>query len=90
MIFNVFAVSKYKLIDLFNASKKGEKIKVRNLYLSVFIFLLAVVILGIAYYFATQRLDSLNLFGTSIILGIIGTFLLFFGISGFVLKLVQK
>lgn len=90
MIFNVFAVSKYKLIDLFNASKKGEKIKVRNLCLSVFIFLLAVVILGIAYYFATQRLDSLNLFGTSIILGIIGTFLLFFGISGFVLKLVQS
>ena len=90
MIFNVFAVTKYKLIDLLNASKKGEKIKVRSLGLSVVIFLIAVVILGIAYYFATQRLDSLDLFGTSIILGIIGTFLLFFGISGFILKLVQS
>lgn len=90
MIFNVFAVTKYKLIDLLNASKKGEKIKVRSLGLSVVIFLIAAVILGVAYYFATQRLDSLDLFGTSIILGIIGTFLLFFGISGFILKLVQS
>ena len=90
MIFNVFAVTKYKLIDLLNAFKKGEKIKVRSLGLSVVIFLIAAVILGIAYYFATQRLDSLDLFGTSIILGIIGTFLLFFGISGFILKLVQS
>ena len=90
MIFNVFAVTKYKLIDLLNASKKGEKIKVRSLGLSVVIFLIAVVILGVAYYFATQRLDSLDLFGTSILLGIIGTFLLFFGISGFILKLVQS
>lgn len=90
MIFNVFAVTKYKLIDLLNASKKGEKIKVRSLGLSVVIFLIAAVILGVAYYFATQRLDSLDLFGTSILLGIIGTFLLFFGISGFILKLVQS
>lgn len=90
MIFNVFAVTKYKLIDLLNASKKGEKIKVRSLGLSVVIFLIAAVILGIAYYFATQRLDSLDLFGTSILLGMIGTFLLFFGISGFILKLVQS
>lgn len=90
MLFNVFAVTKYKLIDLLNASKKGEKIKVRSLGLSVVIFLIAAVILGIAYYFATQRLDSLDLFGTSILLGMIGTFLLFFGISGFILKLVQS
>lgn len=90
MLFNVFAVSKYKLIDLISASKKGEKIKIRNLYLSVIVFLLAVAILSVAYYFATQRLDSINLFGISIILGIIGTFLLFFGISGFILKLIQS
>ena len=30
MIFNVFAVTKYKLIDLLNAAKKGEKVKMRN------------------------------------------------------------
>lgn len=90
MIFNVFAVTKYKLIDLLTAAKKGEKVKVRNLTLSVIIFLIAVFILGIAYYLATQRIDSLDLFGLSILLGIVGTFLLFFGISGFILKLVQS
>ena len=90
MVFNVFAVTKYKLIDLLTASKKGEKIKVRNLTLSVIIFLIAVGVLGYAYYLATKRLDSLDLFGLAILLGIIGTFLLFFGISGFILKLVQS
>ena len=90
MIFNVFSVTKYKLIDLLTASKKGEKIKIRNLTISVLLFMIAVGILGYAYYLATQRLDSLDLFGLSILLGIIGTFLLFFGISGFILKLVQS
>ena len=90
MIFNVFAVTKYKLIDLLTASKKGEKVKVRNLTISVILFIISVGILSYAYYLATNRLDSLDLFGFSILLGIIGTFLLFFGVSGFILKLVQS
>ena len=90
MIFNVFAVTKYKLIDLLNAAKKGEKIKTRNLTISLILFIISVGILGFAYYLATQRLDSLDLFGLSILLGIIGTFLLFFSMSGFILKLVQS
>ena len=90
MIFNVFAVTKYKLIDLLTASKKGEKVKVRNLTISVILFIISVGILSYAYYLATNRLDSLDLFGFSILLGIIGTFLLFFGVSGFILKLAQS
>lgn len=90
MVFNVFAVTKYKLIDLLNAAKKGEKIKTRNLTVSLILFIISVGILGFAYYLATQRLDSLDLFGLSILLGIIGTFLLFFSMSGFILKLVQS
>ena len=90
MVFNVFAVTKYKLIDLLNAAKKGEKIKTRNLTISLILFIISVGILGVAYYLATQRLDSLDLFGLSILLGIIGTFLLFFSMSGFILKLVQS
>ena len=90
MVFNVFAVTKYKLIDLLNAAKKGEKIKTRNLNISLILFIISVGILGFAYYLATQRLDSLDLFGLSILLGIIGTFLLFFSMSGFILKLVQS
>ena len=90
MIFNVFAITKYKLIDLLTASRKGEKIKIRNLTVSLILFIISVGILSYAYYLATKRLDSLDLFGLSILLGIIGTFLLFFGISGFILKLVQS
>lgn len=90
MIFNVFAISKYKLINLLNASKKGEKVKVRNLTLSVILFIIAVVILSTAYYLAINRLDSLDLFGTALLMGIIGTFILFFSLSGFILKLIQS
>ena len=78
MIFNVFAVTKYKLIDLLTASKKGEKVKVRNLTISVILFIISVGILSYAYYLATNRLDSLDLFGFSILLGIIGTFFIVF------------
>lgn len=90
MIFNVFAISKYKLINLLNASKKGEKVKVRNLTLSVILFIIAVIILSTAYYLAINRLDSLDLFGTALLMGIIGTFILFFSLSGFILKLIQS
>lgn len=90
MIFNVLIVSRYKLIDLINASKKGEKIKVRSLTLSVIIFILSIIILGIAYYLAINKFNSIRLFGLSILMGILGTFLFFFGVSGFILRLVQN
>ena len=90
MLFNVFMITRYKLIDLLNAAKKGERVKIRSLTISVIVFIISVCILGYAYYLATNRLDSFDLFGFSIILGIIGTFLFFFGVSGFILKLIQS
>ena len=90
MIFNVFAVTKYKLIDLLNASKKRRKNQSTQSRVISCYLLNSCCNLRHCLLLCHQRLDSLDLFGTSILLGIIGTFLLFFGISGFILKLVSK
>lgn len=91
MILNLFTTSKYKLIDLLTASRKNEKIKFRNPVLSVIIFILSVVILGIAYYLAITKITSSD--GShimvAILLGCIGTFLFFYSLSGFLLKFMQ-
>ncbi len=91
MIFNTVTVSHYKLIDLLTAARKNETLRVKNLWVSVLLFLLSVISLGIAYYLIVRNgLLSINMaFKASIILGILGTFLFFLSLSGFLLRVVQ-
>lgn len=92
MIFNVLVVSQYKLIDLLSAGKKNEKIKIRNIYVSILILLLSFVILQAAYrYIGISSLDFTKIeFKLSIILGIIGTLFFFYGISAVMLGILQR
>lgn len=92
MIFNTVIISKYKLIDLLNASKKNEKIKMTNPVISSIIFCLAVIFIVVAYIFINKSgLDiQSTYFELSIVLGVIGTFLFFFGLSGIVLYVIQR
>lgn len=92
MIFNTISVSKCKLIDLITASKKNETIKMKNPILCTIVFLLSITMLGYAYYHVTVLNTTLtsNQLLTNIILGVIGTFFLFWSLSGFVLKLVMS
>ena len=46
MVFNVICVSRYKLIELLSAGRKNEKMKVKNIYISSFIFIISIIILG--------------------------------------------
>ena len=92
MIFHVFTISKYKLIDLLSAAKKNEKVKMKNPVLCVLVFLLAAVTLGYAYYLVTagiQKIDTVNKIGIPILMGAVSTFLIFWSVSGLALKLVQ-
>ena len=79
MIFNTFTISRYKLINLLNASKKNEQIKIKNLWVCILVFIIGVVILGYAYYKVTGGVNELSTADT--ILPII--------LMGIVLKLVQ-
>lgn len=92
LLFNSVSIRKIQLIDLINSSKKNESIKVRNIWASVGLFIISIITIGYAYYMALDRGTStvgINVNGLSILLGIVGTFLFFFSLSGFLLKLVQ-
>ena len=92
MIFNTTIVSRYKLIDMLNAGRKNEEIKIKNPIISSIIFIISVAILVFAYYLVSK--GGLNMqkieFKASIVLGILGTVGFFFGISGFLIAIVQK
>ncbi|WP_195932002.1 ABC transporter permease [Turicibacter sanguinis] len=92
MFFNTIIISKYKLIDLLNASKKSETIKVKNSILSLLIFLVAVIMLITAYGIVLKvGLNEMSsLFNLSIVLGIIGTLGFFYGGAGFLLAMIQR
>ena len=92
MIFNTISVSRCKLIDLINANKKTETIKLKNPYLCIVIFIIAVAILGYSYYSVTIDVENLRETWRIFLiigLGALGTFLLFFSLSGLVLRVLQ-
>lgn len=92
IVFNIIVISKYKLIDLINSSRKSEKIPVRNGVVSTIILLFSMIILSVAYYFAV--ITSLNFFDkrfmAAILLGILGTLGFFYGLSSVVLVILRK
>lgn len=92
MLFNTFVISKYKLIDMLTAAKKNENIKIKNPILTAIIFFISLGLLGVAYKLVIKV--GLNptdrMFLVSIVLGILGTLLLFFSLAGFVLYVLQR
>ncbi len=92
MLFNVYVVSKYKIIDLLTAGRKNEDVKFRNPLIYVITFIMCVASLGYAY--VTVLKIGLNftnpMLVVSILLGILGTLLFFFSLSGFILYVVKK
>ena len=92
LIFNFISVRKIKLIDLLTASKRNEKPTIKNLWISVILFLVSVGILGVAYYKVIHdgiAFASFNALGLPILLGCIGTFIFFYSLTGFFLKVIQ-
>ncbi|MDR1028271.1 MAG: ABC transporter permease [Clostridiales Family XIII bacterium] len=91
LIFNVFMVQKQNLIDLIYADRKNETFKTPKLFLSVFLFIVAAVLLGGAYFLVSgDGVFGVQTLGVAIVLGVVGTFLFFFSLSGFFLKLLQQ
>ena len=92
MIFNTRIISKYKLIDMLTAARKSEDIKIKNPIVSSIIFIISMIILFTAYYLVSK--SGLNMeklgFKLSIVLGVIGTAGFFYGISGFLLSIIQR
>lgn len=90
MIFNTFSISRCKLIDLLNAGKKTEKVTMKNPVICTIVFIIGVGILSYAYWMVTRGVRTLNTFdkiGIPIALGCVATFLIFWSVSGFMIRI---
>lgn len=92
MIFNVFVISKYKIIDLLTAGRKNENIKFKNSFTYLLAFILCVVLLGFTYKSILKiGLDTRNpMFKPLIVLSVVSTVLFFFSLSGVMLYIVNR
>ena len=93
MVFNTITISRYKLINLLNATKKNEKIKLKNPIISILVFIVGACILAWAYYTVTIGYETLTKgekLLPPILAGIIGTVLIFWSLSGFIIKMIQS
>lgn len=92
IIFNVAVVSKYKIINLLNAGRSNEDIKVKNSYIYTLFFIISIIFLYFAYSFILDiGFNPTDIkFSISILLGILGTIFFFFGISGIIIFIISK
>lgn len=101
LLLNLRAVRRTKLIELMGAERRNESIKTRNPWIAIAIFAVGVVLVGVAYYrllrdgFPLTATDSklqeaMNQLGITTAMVIVGTFALFWGLSGMLIKLLQS
>lgn len=93
MIFNTINISRCKLIELLHSNKKSEEVKLKNPFLCIIVFIIASLALGYAYYLVTsgfKELTTADEIFKPIIIGAITTFLIFWSLSGLILKLVMS
>lgn len=101
LLLNLRAVRRTKLIELMGAERRNESIKTRNPWIAIAIFAVGVVLVGVAYYrllrdgFPLTATDSklqeaMSQFGITTVMVTVGTFALFWGLSGMLIKLLQS
>lgn len=101
LLLNLRAVRRTKLIELMGAERRNESIKTCNPWIAIAIFAVGVVLVGVAYYrllrdgFPLTATDSklqeaMNQFGITTAMVTVGTFALFWGLSGMFIKLLQS
>ncbi|WP_307739636.1 FtsX-like permease family protein [uncultured Parolsenella sp.] len=97
LVFNLRVVAKAKVIDLMGARRSNEAVAARSPWVSAALFVVGCALVGVAY----ERLlrdglplmmnsqDEMTRFTVTTVTVIAGTILLFFGLSGFLLKVLQ-
>ena len=92
MFWNSAHLAKSKLIDLLAGSRKNDKPRLRNLPLSFALFIVSLCIIGYSYSMLLRTgllSDDMSNLLIETILVSVGTMLLFFSLSGFLLKAAQ-
>lgn len=92
-IFNTTSVNRYKLIDLLNADKKNERQGTRNPWLSLSVFIVSIGVIMYAYLQldenGLQMLDDPTFYRATIAM-LIGTFLFFWSLAGFLIGILTR
>lgn len=94
-VFNVFSVNRYKLINLLRADEKNERQTVRNPWVCLVVFILAIAVIIYAY---QQLIESglvmLSLespeFVRATIAMLVGTLMFFWSLAGFVIAVITR
>ncbi|MBY4797178.1 ABC transporter permease [Collinsella sp. AGMB00827] len=93
LVFNLRVVARAKIIDLMSASRRHERVQIRNPWIGAIVFIVGAILVGIAY----SRLladglpiygksDGLERFAVTTAIVIVGTLLVFFGFSSLMLR----
>ena len=90
MIFNSFNISRCRLVELIQADRKNERVKMKNPWVCTVGFLVAAALLGTAYWMVTAGVFDMNVADhiyVPVVMGCIGTFLVFWSLSGLLLRI---
>lgn len=101
LLLNLRAVRRTKLIELMGAERRNESIKTRNPWIAIAIFAVGVALVGVAYYRLlrdglpltatdSKLQEAMSQFGITTAMVTVGTFALFWGLSGMLIKLLQS
>ena len=92
LIFNSFSMRKITIIKLIRAKNKNENFILKNIWVSVILFLISIAMIGVAYQIALKEGIAIlgEKQGIAIALGVVGTFFMFFSLAGFFLKIFQS
>lgn len=92
-LFNLLTVRRYKLIDLLRANAKSERMAVRNPWVCLVVFVLAVGILAVAYHLLIENgmvyLDDPK-FTWATVLMLAGSLLFFWSLAGFAIAVITR
>ena len=92
MILNVAVIGKCRLIDLLNSGKRSEKIKHKKMWICVPVFLISAAVLAYEYFVVGWHMEKLSRERFTLIIagGAVCTFLLFWSVSGMILRIVMS
>lgn len=96
LLFNLCVVSRANVVDLMSAGRKNEAIKARNPWVAATVFVAGAAAIVWAYHRLLRdglpidgNPDAMQAFAITTAIVVAGTLLLFFGLSGFLLKVLQ-
>ena len=97
LVFNLRVVARARVIDLMSAGRAGERVRVRNPWISAGIFVVGAALIGVAYHrlivsglpVMMDDPAEMTRFGITTVMVVAGTVMFFFGLSGFLLKVLQ-